>query len=358
MKWEFIDGTKLVVGHYKSSKLLFDQPIAGFDLDDTIIKTKSGKKFPVDNDDWVLLYPEVKSVLKQLIKDNYYIVIISNQKGLKTVEAIEEWKSKLDDICKLLSVPITIYGILGDNQYRKPLPTVWNLITQQSNQSNFYCGDAAGRDGDFSNTDITFALNVGIQFYTPEHKFLNLNNFGVVPDRMLTKHTKSFNPNETLPKSPSILMMVGYPGSGKTRLSQWIINNSSEWRWCNRDELSTDAKCLKIAKETLDNGQSIIIDNTNPTPANRKPYIDLAKKLNIPIHLWILDISLEVAWHQNWIRTFKTGLDPVPKVAYYTYRKRYIKPTLDEGFSSIRYINPGVSAEDFMIYNMYTPPIN
>ena len=41
---------------------------------------------------------------------------------------------------------------------------------------SFYCGDAAGRkDGkhkDFSDSDLKFALNVGLEFLTPENLFL------------------------------------------------------------------------------------------------------------------------------------------------------------------------------------------
>lgn len=34
--------------------------------------------------------------------------------------------------------------------------------------SSYFVGDAAGRADDFASTDRKFALNVGIQFYTPE----------------------------------------------------------------------------------------------------------------------------------------------------------------------------------------------
>ena len=35
-------------------------------------------------------------------------------------------------------------------------------------EDSFYCGDAAGRPGDYSDTDRKFARNVGVRFETPE----------------------------------------------------------------------------------------------------------------------------------------------------------------------------------------------
>ena len=47
---------------------------------------------------------------------------------------------------------------------------------QPDKSKSFYCGDAAGRkDGkhkDFSDSDLKFALNVGLEFKTPENLFL------------------------------------------------------------------------------------------------------------------------------------------------------------------------------------------
>jgi bifunctional polynucleotide phosphatase/kinase len=38
----------------------------------------------------------------------------------------------------------------------------------QDKNTSFFVGDAAGRADDFASTDRKFALNVGVQFYTPE----------------------------------------------------------------------------------------------------------------------------------------------------------------------------------------------
>jgi DNA 3'-phosphatase len=67
-----------------------------FDLDYTLIKTKSGKKFPISKTDWELLYPNIPDKLSSLT--NSLIGIISNQKGLNSKEKISDWIEKCVNI--------------------------------------------------------------------------------------------------------------------------------------------------------------------------------------------------------------------------------------------------------------------
>ena len=58
--------------------------IAAYDLDETIITTKSGRVFPIDHKDWRLLYHNrtAKKLQTLYYEENYKIVIITNQAGL------------------------------------------------------------------------------------------------------------------------------------------------------------------------------------------------------------------------------------------------------------------------------------
>ena len=61
---------------------MFSTQIAGYDMDGTLISTKSGKVFATNYDDWQILYNEVPGKLKKLHESGYKIVIFTNQAGV------------------------------------------------------------------------------------------------------------------------------------------------------------------------------------------------------------------------------------------------------------------------------------
>ena len=159
--------TGYIYGYTKKST---NNKIAGFDLDSTLIKTKTGKRFPVDEKDWQFAFPSVVEGLKKLIDENYRIIIITNQNGLKNEEKINSFKNKIHDIslvCEKNSIDLEIFILLYKDRYRKPCPTIFELL--KPNDQSFYCGDAAGRKQDFSASDIYFATNANIKFYDDVH---------------------------------------------------------------------------------------------------------------------------------------------------------------------------------------------
>lgn len=149
--------------------------IAGFDLDHTFITTKSGHTFPKNKDDWTLFNENVDKKIRDLMKQRYQIVIFSNQSNLdKKPNKYADFIYKIGEIKKLFNDKIDIVVSIRKDEYRKPNVSMWDFYTKDRNvdyEKSFYVGDAAGRKNDFSNSDLKFAENVGIKFYTPEEFF-------------------------------------------------------------------------------------------------------------------------------------------------------------------------------------------
>ena len=67
-------------------------------------------------------------------------------------------------------------------------------------KESFYCGDAAGRpafrnrEKDYSDSDLRFAKNIGLKFFTPEALFLDEPMTGVQKSLSFTTSKKQEEP--------------------------------------------------------------------------------------------------------------------------------------------------------------------
>jgi predicted kinase len=66
---------------------------------------------------------------------------------------------------------------------------------------------------------------------------------------------------------------------------------------------------IQAAKEALDNGKSVVVDNTNPSADTRSEYIALAKSHKIPCRCFILNTPIELCHHLNYVRVHQTSGD-------------------------------------------------
>jgi bifunctional polynucleotide phosphatase/kinase len=133
-----------------------------------------------------------------------------------------------------------------------------------------------------------------------------------------------------------LIITVGYPGSGKSHMSN-ILNKQYDIQIVNQDTCKTNSKCLKLCKQSIDANKSVIVDNTNPTREIRKKFIDLVSKKNYKIICLNFTTSMEISQHNNKFRNYITNnaVNKIPDVVYYTFRKKYEQPELDEGFNKI-----------------------
>ena len=168
---------KIVYYNFYSENHKYSNNLAGFDLDSTLIKTKSGKTFPINNSDWVLLYDIIVEKFKTFNKQT--VIIFSNQMGIsKGHTNEEEILEKIKNIQKKINSPFIFIASKEDDIFRKPRIGMYEYIEKKINiqfdkKKSFYVGDMAGRKNDKTDSDRKFSLNLDIKFYTPEEYFLN-----------------------------------------------------------------------------------------------------------------------------------------------------------------------------------------
>eukprot|EP01105_Mastigella_eilhardi_P018693 TRINITY_DN4345_c0_g1_i5.p2 TRINITY_DN4345_c0_g1~~TRINITY_DN4345_c0_g1_i5.p2 ORF type:complete len:357 (+),score=76.32 TRINITY_DN4345_c0_g1_i5:517-1587(+) len=336
-------------------------------MDDTLIKTKSGKKFPTGRSDWQWLYSCVPDKLRELSKEGKRLVIFTNQGGICGKSGYDTTKErmitgKIDDIAAELGVPIQALIATTDDLYRKPATDMWDAFVAKLNNGTVpvlgqcaFIGDAAGRGDnwngngvkhDFSCSDRKFAHNVGVTFHTPEEFFLDQKpakfDWGSVDLSTISSDSGDVCDGgiESLTSDKQeLVVIVGFPASGKSTFSRTYMVPKG-YVHVNRDTLKTPAKCLKTTEEALESGKSVVIDNTNPDKAGRASYIDLAKERDIPVRCFRMDVSEQLANHLNYFREkITSGNSPhVPRMGYAMYKKRFQEPSLDEGFAEIKHV--------------------
>ncbi|KAJ0022391.1 hypothetical protein NQD34_009881 [Periophthalmus magnuspinnatus] len=350
---------------YTAAGVKASDKIAGFDIDGCIITTKSGKVFPTAPDDWRILYPEIQPRLASLLKKGYKVVFFTNQMGIaKGKLRPEVFKSKVEDILATLKLSVQVFVASGSGMYRKPVVGMWTHLCEKANEGvpvdktkSFYVGDAAGRPKnwapgkkkDFSSSDRCFALNIGLQFHTPEEYFLGWKS---APYSLPEFDPRKLDCNELydppsaslISDKPEIIVAVGYPASGKsTFFHSHVIPKG--YVYVNRDTLGSWQSCVAACERTLKEGRSVAVDNTNPDPESRKRYLDVAKAAGVPCRCFQFTASLEQAKHNNRVRLFRemtpseTKHVKVNDMVFYSYKKHFVAPTLSEGFSEILQIH-------------------
>lgn len=341
--------------------------VAAFDLDSTLIKfVRTGSKgnkraakttSTTNGPEWEWWKAVVPQKLKEVHDSGYSVVLISNQ-NIKSA-ALTDWKKKIPLIAAAVpDLPFRIFAATAKDGYRKPMPGMWfeleRIFAEEGvtidKSASYFVGDAAGRAGDFASTDRKFALNIGVQFHTPEEYFLKIRP---APHTLPGFHVSSLreSPNGSpiapvLPPDPhtEIVVFVGPPCLGKSSFYRTHFA-PAEYVHVNQDTLGSRPKCVKAAEEALVAGKSCVIDNTNRDVQTRKYYLDVAKRLRVPARCFSFQGSTELAWHNNLYRAYArpasvVAREPVRTLVPYTaiagFPDAYEAPSVKEGFAEVR----------------------
>jgi bifunctional polynucleotide phosphatase/kinase len=330
--------------------------ILGFDMDGTLIETKSGKSFPQDKDDWVLKYPSIPQKLKEY--EDHQLIIFTNQSGIEAGKTTEkDMTDKINNILKKIGLDIPVYMASHNDEFKKPSPYMFLMAFEGLLVDSFtYVGDAAGRPKtsthpkDFAASDRLFCDNVGIYcdiettFLTPEEFFNDedeepyiLDGFNM--DEYQAPDNKPFD--TLLSKKQEMVVLVGPPASGKSTLSEKFAK--AGYTIVNQDTLKTKPKVIKAIKDAIEKGQSVVVDRTHSSLKDREEMYALAGDL--PIKVIVMQVDKPMSKHLNHLRVL-TGGPLVPEIAINTFFSRYEEPSSDEPVKIIKwYFHPSMPTD-------------
>lgn len=136
----------------------------------------------------------------------------------------------------------------------------------------------------------------------------------------------------------TLIIFVGLPGSGKS--TYYFAHFAGSHVHISKDLMKNarnrDAQQLAMMEQALAAGESVVIDNTNPSAAVRAPLIAIGKRHGARIIAYYFDCSVKTALMRNQQR--EEGQGRVPKVAIFVTKKKLQPPALDEGFDEMHVV--------------------
>jgi bifunctional polynucleotide phosphatase/kinase len=311
----YFNGQEMKTNDAEFNREQMKAKIAAFDYDWTLVSPKDGKTFPSNVEDWQWLYPNIPDELKRLNDEGFSVVIFTNQS--------KDWKVlQIQTVAASLEIPIFVVIARQKCDY-KPNPILYDVLVGSAKvdkAASFFVGDALGRKGDFADSDKVFAENICLKCYSPEEFFAVKQEHEVVEI-----------PELNLSDCKQVIIMVGYPGSGKSSVAKKICEDE-RFVLIQGDVYKTSPKMIKAAGAYVSEGKSIVFDATNSSFKKRYEYIGFARKHSYKIVCVHVSTSLEDSYKRNKSR------DPenqVPKIAYSMYKKHFENPSVEEGFDII-----------------------
>ena len=137
--------------------------------------------------------------------------------------------------------------------------------------------------------------------------------------------------------SQQLIIFVGLQGSGK---STYYHRNFAAPHVLVSKDMMTNSRIKDVQQEqmidkALTAGQSVVVDNTNPTAIVRSPLIGIGKRHGARVIAYYFVVPVKVAVARNRQREGKAR---VPDVAIFVTAKKLIAPKFEEGFDEIHVV--------------------
>lgn len=327
------------------------KPTYAYDFDDTLVLLRTSDFLP----------GRLDRIREQAKTHN--IVVMSNQGGIskgKTSHSIV--RGLMEHFLSKVGVAVSFLYSSDEDIYRKPATGMADIIREKgAGTIEWYCGDAAGRKGDFSISDLYLANNIGVRFVTPEQIF---NGLPYVPPLVqkaypedVWKDGYQVNDHPLLevmyPEDVDIgphhikgklVLMVGPQACGKSTLSAYLSRLYGAVVINSDSGLKTKAQMERAFRKARVSDAGIIIDNTNTKAETRDYWCSLASGMEVTTISFELT-KLQV-FHLVKYREAHGG-PHIPAVAVHTTFKYYDRP------EATLVISGAVSSHPFMHRDRY-----
>jgi predicted kinase len=138
---------------------------------------------------------------------------------------------------------------------------------------------------------------------------------------------------------PELIIFVGLQASGKS--TYYHEHFAATHMHVSKDLMPTtrnrDERQRQLIEAALKEGRSVVVDNTNPTPAVRAPLIELGRRHGARVLAYYFETTVKDSVARNRLREGKAR---VPDVAIFVTAKKMVPPGFQEGFDEVRVIAP------------------
>ena len=148
------------------------------------------------------------------------------------------------------------------------------------------------------------------------------------------------------------VVFCGVQGSGKTTLYRDRFAETHVR--VSMDLLRTRGREEAFLRLCVESGQRFVVDNTNPTPTDRRRYIEPAAAAGFRVIGYLVEVDRSLALARN---AGRTGRARVAVSGVLGTERRLLRPTLEEGFDELWHATPAPGGGWRVEPLLVTPPL-
>ena len=134
--------------------------------------------------------------------------------------------------------------------------------------------------------------------------------------------------------TPELVILVGLPASGKS--TYYYAHFAGTHEHVSKDLMPNardrETRQRTLIEKALAAGKSVVVDNTNPSPAIRAPLIEIGRRQGARVIAIYFPTEVRTAIMRN---RGREGNAKVPNVAIFTTQKKLVPPAVEEGFDEV-----------------------